>query len=253
MDHIQFYKGVIDPTGCIGNGWNLVKEKYGLYFGVCFLGVLMISCIPCINFFILGPITGGIYYILLRDMRGEPIDFGMLFKGFEKFLPLMVVGLIQSIPAIISQIIQYTFDLGRLFATVGGDRSSEASAIAGALGIMSFVVAFIFLFIHIIWAILFWFAVPIVLENDIGPIDALKLSVKAASANVGTLILLGLLLILIMLGGTLALCIGLLFVLPVLYASNAFAYRQVFPSLMPNYENIPPTPDMYGGSFGRGM
>ena len=53
--------------------------------------------------FIIGPILGGVYYVVLRDMRGEPVDFGMMFKGFDKFVPLMVIGLIQAIPEIIGQ------------------------------------------------------------------------------------------------------------------------------------------------------
>src|SRR6476661_6226306 len=58
---------------------------------------------------------GGIAYLVLRDMRGEPVDFGMMFKGFEKFVPLMVVGLIQAIPGIIGQMVNY----GAQFADIG--------------------------------------------------------------------------------------------------------------------------------------
>ena len=56
------------------------------------------------------------------------------------------------------------------------------------------------------------------------------------------------------LGGVLAFCIGVLFVLPIIWVSWAFAYRQVFPDLSPTaYRNEPPPPDAYQGSFGQGM
>ena len=38
------------------------------------------------------PAMAGMYYVMLRNMRGESVEFGMMFKGFEKFVPLMVIG-----------------------------------------------------------------------------------------------------------------------------------------------------------------
>jgi hypothetical protein len=47
----------------------------------------------------------------------------MLFNGFERFLPLMILGLIQAIPGIIFQIVQSTVDLSRIAIGSGGDRN----------------------------------------------------------------------------------------------------------------------------------
>jgi len=50
-----------------------------------------------------------------------------------------------------------------------------------------------------------------------------------------------------------ALCIGVFFVLPVIWVAWAFAYRQVFPDLNPTiFRNEPPPPDAYQGNFGQG-
>ena len=56
-----------------------------------------------------------------------------------------------------------------------------------------------------------------------------------------------------MLAGFIALCIGWLFILPLIYAANAFAYRQVFPDTKPNFQNVPPPPTSYGNNYGFGQ
>lgn len=266
MQNIQFYKGVIDATGCISNGWNLLKPNYWLYFGICLvatLAMIVLSCIPCLNLLLGGlvnaPLIAGIYYVLLREMRGEPVEFGMMFKGYEKFVPVMVVGFIQSIPAVIFTILQWALDLGRLAAQIysGGRRGGNFYqdetdiAIAGGLIALYIVVAVFFILFGIAWQITFAFALPLVIEHNISPIDAIKLSARAGWGNAGGLIILMILTALIGIAGFLVICFGLFFVIPLVYASYAFAYRQVFPMLGQAPQAAPP-PGNYGGSFGQG-
>ena len=270
MTNIQYYKGAIDATGCISNGWNLVKVNYGLYLGICVvatLTMLILSCIPCLNVLVIGlvnaPLIGGIYYVVLRDMRGEPIDFGMMFKGYEKFVPVMIVGFIQAVPTIIFTILQYALDFTRLATQILGQQgigtgdfyqSSGGTelAIAGGLLAVYIVVIVAYFVIAIAWYISFAFAIPLVIEHNIGAIEALQLSAKAGWGNFGGLIVLAILGGLIALAGAIALCIGILFVIPIIYAAQAFAYRQVFPAInAPTTYNTPPPPTEYGGSFGQ--
>lgn len=263
MPNIQFHKGAIDPAGCISNGWNLVKPNYWMYFGISLLSMLMIACIPCVNVILLGPVLMGVYYVLLREMRGEQVDFGMMFKGFEKFVPTFVVGLVQSLPGIVYQIFQYTLDIGRIATEgLGNQRntdfyqaSSSTDAIAGGLALLGIVGLILFVVVNIAWTITFMFALPLLAEHDLSPMDAIKLSAKAGWGNVGGVILLIILQALVALVGVLLLCIGVFFVIPIIYAATAFAYRQVFPMIdqPPVYRSTPPTPDVYGGSFGRGV
>lgn len=117
------------------------------------------------------------------------------------------------------------------------------------------IIAIVLIIFSILWGISFAFAIPIAMENEsLSPIDALKLSVRAAWGNVGGIIVLAILSILIGFGGALVICIGFFFVLPIIWVSWAFAYRQVFPDLSPTiYRNEPPPPDAYRGSFGQGL
>jgi hypothetical protein len=266
MQNIQFYKGVIDATGCISNGWNLLKPNYWLYFGICILAtvaMMFLSCIPCLNLLMGGlvnaPLVAGIYYVLLREMRGEPVEFGMMFKGYEKFVPVMVVGFIQSIPGVIFTILQWALDLGRLAAQIssgarrgGGNFYQQGDgtdiAIAGGLLALYIVVGVFFFIFGIAWYITFAFALPLVIEHNISPIEAIKLSARAGWGNVGGLIVLLILSILMILAGVIALCFGVFFVVPLYYAAYAFAYRQVFPMLGQAPQTVPP-PGSYGGPF----
>jgi len=258
----QYYKSAIDAGGCVSNAWNLIQTNYWLFFGITLLAYVLIACIPCLNVFLMGPVMGGFYYTVLRAMRGEPIEFGMMFKGFEKFVPLMVVGLVQSIPSIIYQ----GFDITIRVSNVGiesilsnarsqGGGFDPSILFASGYVIVIVISSAVLVVLSILWAITFAFAVPIAMEQDLGsPIDALKLSARASWGNVGGIIILAIFSFLLALVGLIALCFGLLFVLPVIWVAWAFAYRQVFPDLNPTvYRNEPPPPDAYQGSFGQGM
>jgi uncharacterized membrane protein len=257
---LQYASGAIDAGGCITNGWELVKRNYWLYFGIAIVAMLLAGCIPCVSLFLVGPITGGVYYVLFREMRGEPVDFGMMFKGFDKFLPLMVIGIIQSIPEMIGQGLRFSADFGRGVSEglnrggSGADfyqNSSDALPIlAGGLITIVIIIAVILILFGIVWRVLLFFSIPLALERDLGPIDAMKLSAKAATSNLGGLIVLIILEALMMIAGVIALCVGMFFVLPIIYAANAFAYRAVFPWVQQTFHNVPPPPDSYE-SFGR--
>ncbi len=256
MTNIQFNRGAIDAGACLSNGWNLVKLNYWMYFGICLLALVLVSCIPCLNLFLLGPVSVGVYYVMLRAMRSETIDFGMMFKGFEKFVPAMVVGLIQGLPGIIWTIIDYGFNIASLLADRGSGRLGDfyqaeifESPLLAGLSIAYVLLGILFAAISIIWGLTFVFALPILSEHELGPIEALTLSARAAWSNIGGLILLVILQILLAILGVIALCVGVFFVIPVLYAATAFAYRQVFPLNDQRFDSMPPLPGAYGGSI----
>lgn len=252
--HIEFVRSAINPGDCIGNAWQLVTRNLGMYLGIGVLTLIMIGCIPIVNIVLMGPVLGGFYYVLLRDMRDEPVEFGMMFKGFEKFVPLMLVGLIQAIPGLIFQILQFSVDIARL-AGVGpaaGTINREffqtsGSEIAGiGIGVFLLIVGLFLFVLMILWTIAFQFAVPLIIEHDLGVVEAIKLSATAGFANAGSMIVLFILVGLVGLVGVLALCVGYFVAFPVGYAAFAFAYRQVFPRIEPTMNYAPPPPPAYG-------
>lgn len=248
MQNVTYYSGAIDAAGCISNGWNLIKENYGVALGASLLSFVIISCLPCIQYILLGPIFGGVYYLFLTGAQNRPMSFEMTFKGFEKFLPLMVAGLIQSVPGIVFTILQYTLDFSQLAVSRTAQGSDGGNTIVAGLGIVSGILALLSLVVGVIWAISFWFLVPIVMEHNLPIGEAIKTSFRAGWANVGGLIVLAILTGIVALLGMLAICLGFFLVsIPVIYAAYAFAYRQVFPLLdQPIQNTMPPSPESYG-------
>lgn len=252
MQNTQFYPSAIESADCVKNGWNLVSQDMGLYVGISFVGFLLLACIPCVNIFIAGPITCGIYYCFLRGIRGEGVEFGMMFKGFERFVPAMLIGLIAAIPEIIAQVLRLTVQLGEIGVKQGRGNGNffQADGVDVALAGLSVVVIIVGLvafFLSIALRISLFFALLLLAEHDMTTMEAIKLSFSAAWANLGGLILLIILEALVILLGVLALCVGIFVAMPVVYAANAFAYRQVFPDMTSNFQNVPPPPTSYGG------
>jgi len=259
MTNLNYRSGAIDASGCISTAWALVQRNLGMYIGVGLVAWLMISCIPCANVFLLGPVMGGFAYLVLRDLRNEPVEFGMLFKGFEKFVPLMVIGLIQMIPAIIFQIIRIGVDVGRIGMDSGRGNtefyqsSGLPNPILAGLTVGVIVILIGFVIFQVIWNAAFMFAIPLVLETNIGAGEAIKLSLSAVFSNIGGIILLMILGALVAILGVIAFCVGLLVAIPVVWVANVVAYRNVFPLLDNNFYNVPPPPSAYGSSFGQGI
>ncbi|HEY2847894.1 MAG TPA: hypothetical protein VGI80_08750 [Pyrinomonadaceae bacterium] len=258
---IQFNRGAISAGECVSTAWEMVKSKYGMYLGISLIAMLMTSCIPCLNIFLLGPVMGGIFYVGLRDMKGEPVDFGMMFKGFENFVPLMVIGLIQSIPGVISQVVQYGVRFGQLAS--GGARRGGATfyqgtsigpdVIAGVGVVVILIVVGVFLVFAFVWWAIFFFAIPLAMDRRLPVLEAIKLSARAAMGNVGGLLVLMILEVLVVLLGMLLLCVGIFLIsLPVIFLTNVVVYRMVFPPEQSSPFNFnPPDPGMYR-DFGPG-
>lgn len=257
MTEVYFNRGAIDAPKAISEGWNLIKDDYLMYLGIALVTYLLISCVPCLNILLYGPIWCGVYYAVLKRMNNEAVSFGDMFKGFDKFVPAMLVGLLQNIPAILAQILQ-------LFGNVGtsvidgmnrGNRfqaSSPEALLAGGLGIVILIVIFVMVALSFIIGVSVYFAYPLIMEYNLDAKSAIQLSAKAAWSNLGGIIVLAILNGLLALVGVLALCIGAFLVLPVMFASYAVAYRQVFPppsNFTPN--TAPPPPTEFGDQYGK--
>lgn len=257
MNHIEFNPNAINASDCISNGWQLAKQNFGLYLGISLVAMILMACIPCVSIFLAGPILGGIYIVFLKGMRGESVEFGTMFKGFENFVPLMVIGIVEAIPEIIGQGVRFSLnfrDFGSRSADSNLFQSDPTSGIlAGGLTIFILILGLLIFVLAIAFRITFYFAIPLAAERNLDVSAAIKLSAKAAWSNVGGLFLLFILEFFVALAGFIAFCIGIFFVMPIIYAANAFAYRKVFPDTNQPVSYSPPSPDAYGGTYGTGQ
>lgn len=234
---IGYMNGAIEPSFCISTAWEMVQRRFGLYIGSSVVMLLILGfagIIPFADLILTGPMMGGFTYIVLTDLRGEQAEFSMLFHGFKRFVKLLVIGLVQAIPAIIYQIVQLVITVQDLISTSGTVDPTffQAEPPIDSLGVGWIVFAPMmvgYFFFSIIWNMVLMFAIPLIVEHDLEVLQTIKLSFAAVFNNLGGMILLFVLGMLVAILGLIALCIGLLVAIPVIWAANVIAYKQVFP------------------------
>ncbi|HJO34532.1 MAG TPA: DUF975 family protein [Anaerolineales bacterium] len=137
-----------------------------------------------------GPIRGGYDMAMLRLIRGDDsVSFRDLFSGFSKFDKLLLTFLLYSL------------------AVVGGF-------------ILLIVPGFILL-------IALWPAFLLVMEDDLGPVDAIKSAWALTRGYKMKLFVLGLVAFAVIIAGLLALGIGLLVAGPVVELARIGAYEEM--------------------------
>ena len=242
-NNIQLRTGVIKPVECVKEAWALIKDQYWLFLGITFVGVFVGGAVPLV---LIGPMMVGIYLCLFRRMRGEPVDFGTLFKGFDYFAQSLIAALLQMIPMVVIMVPFYIVIFVLMMTSMprgGGPMDPDASS-RFMFTFFGFEAVFILVMIAVGIAvnIFFMFAFPLIADRGLSGLEAVKLSIKAGKANFGGI--LGLLLLNAGIGllGVLACYVGVFFIMPISLASYAVAYRRVFPSISQNFVSPPPPP-----------
>jgi len=245
---IPFQRGVVQPVECLKAGWNLIRNQYWLFVGLCAVGMLIGSSVPL--GILMGPMMCGLYLAFFRVRRGLPIEFGTLFKGFDYFGQSVVASLLHVIPITAVVIAAYIFlYVGMFAAMIAASAAGENAAPFAGIGIfLIFMLFFIVIFLVVIFiSIGFTFAYPLIVDRGMQGFDAVKLSWRAAFANFWRLLGMSLL------GGLLgivgiALCyVGIFFVFPITLAAVAAAYEQVFglSNVGEVAPNLPPPPPSF--------
>ena len=239
-DNLQFRTGVIQPVECLKQGWALIKDQYWLFLGIVVVGVLIGLAVPLV---LIGPMMVGIYMCFFRRMRGEPVELGNLFKGFDYFAEGLIAALIQMIPMVVVMVPAYIIMVVLMVTSMprGGSMDPDAST-RFLFTVFGFELVFVVVIVTvgIVVNIFFMFAFPLIADRGLSGLEATKLSIKAGKANFGGI--LGLLLLNAALGivGVLACYVGVFFIMPVALASYAVAYRRVFPEVSQNFASPPP-------------
>jgi uncharacterized membrane protein len=243
FNEIEFKRNAVQPVECIKAGWELMKPQYWLFVGMTFVGMFLGGLVP---FGILaGPLYCGLYLALFKTRRGEPIEFGTLFKGFDYFGDAAIAALLHSIPMFLIIAPAYVLYIVGMFTMMGTSRNGEPNpgAALGFFGIFG-VIWIVIMVLLVVLAVLFAFAYPLIVDRRLSGLNAVKLSIKAARANFwglfGTMFLAGLLSSL----GVLLCIVGVYLIFPISFAAIAVAYEQVFglnEQLQPASPPPPPT------------
>lgn len=244
---IPFKRNVVEPVECIKTGWEIIKDRYWLFVGICAVGVLIAGAVPF--YILMGPMMCGINLVFFKKRRGQPVEFGDLFKGFDYFGPSLVATLLYVVPIIAVVVPAYLLFYVGMILSVAAQSASDEPNPAAAMGV--FIMFMIFILVMVVLILLisvgFTFSYALIVERKLQGFDAVKLSFRAAMANfwrlLGMMILTGLL----GLGGMLLCYVGLFLVFPISYAAIDVAYEQVFGLHNPNevQSDLPPPPPVF--------
>jgi uncharacterized membrane protein len=221
---IPYKRRAVDPVECIKAGWELVKPQYWLFVGIAFVAYAIGQAVPLI---LMGPMLCGFYMCLFTVRRRQPLEFGVLFKGFEYFGPSLVAMLLHALPVAVVIIPTYLIFYVSLFVAASQAQNQGGAAVLGVF-FTFFLVVIVISVVVIIISVGFTFAFPLIVDRRLNGLDAVKLSFKAGMGNFWRLLGMMLLTGLMATVGFAFCVIGMFLVLPISYAAIGVAYEQVF-------------------------
>ena len=160
-----------------------------------------------------------------KQSAGERIVMGDLFSGFRRQMRSQVnLGAVLLIAEI--AIFAIMAAIGLPVASSDGEPFSMADYVEALQG-KEWILAFGFLLTVIVKGAL-WFAPPLIAFHGMPTMHAIRWSIYAALANLGTMMVYGAILLLLFFAGVIPWGLGLIVVLPIAAISTFVGYRDVF-------------------------
>lgn len=232
----------MDISQYFSKGWNLFKMNAGGFIGFLFIfGTIttIINLIPFLGFIIniiVSPaLTLGWVIMSNKLSNDEGNDFGFFFKGFDKMSELIVAAIIQfvitlviALPMII--ILFFTVGASALFnATTGMDANLGIGLILG-LFVFGLILAYVIMCMRWTYQLIYF--------HDYKAMDAITTSFKLVNKrplqHLGLVILYSL----TILGGIIALIVGIFIAIPFIYCTDYCAFEDVTGMEVNGEENI---------------
>jgi uncharacterized membrane protein len=87
----------VDISRALSRGWELFKNNMGVFVGGSVLAWL-VACVPIIGWFLGFVLVASVDYMFLRRIRGEEVQIGDVFAGFNlAFLNLVMAGIVKTV------------------------------------------------------------------------------------------------------------------------------------------------------------
>lgn len=243
-----------------GHGWQWIKQGYALFMKapllwivlllICFISVAALSAIPVVGEPLSSLLLPALLIGLMVGCRaleiGEELELVHLFSGFQhRTAQLITLGGISLVGQ---------FLIFGLMIMVGGsalvgilmsgqpveDPEVIKQAVAGAgfsvlLGLV--------LFTALIMSM--QFAPMLVFFNNIAPLQAMKLSLRAFLNNIGPMLVYGMTFILLAILASIPMMLGWLVLMPIVFTSIYACYCDIFP-VVKEFASVPPEDQVIG-------
>jgi uncharacterized membrane protein len=246
-----------------GQGWQWIKQGYGLFMKapllwmvlllICFIAVAGLSAIPVVGEPLASLLLPAVLVGLMVGCRaiehGEELELAHLFSGFQKHTAhLITLGGI----ALVGQFLIFGLMMMLGATTLVGILSSgqpvhDPEVIRQAVAGAGFAILIgVTLFSILLMAM--QFAPMLVYFNDIAPVEAMKLSLRAFIANIGPMLVYGFVFILLAILASIPMMLGWLVLLPIMFTSLYACYSGIFP---PAQQVTPPAAESGSGEEGN--
>ena len=177
MSAIEPQKTPIRPWNCVEEAWRLVKDQYWLFFGVVLVGALIGGAVPVV---LLGPMMCGIYLCYIQRHHNKPVEFGLLFKGFDFFVESLLATLIMVGVALVVIIPAYLIFGIAIVGLMAGTQGEPPPAAVFGLFFMLYVVIIVLM---IVVTLPFIFVFPLIADRGLKAVPAVKASCRGVLAN----------------------------------------------------------------------
>jgi hypothetical protein len=226
----------LDIGNCVGNSWGLLKRNFGMIFGGAAIyllvqgGIVLLSQIPIIgillslaNLVIAGPLLGGFYLFVLKNIRHHAVDIGDIFSGFRISFGQLILGhIVTSILAALAAI------PGAALVAYPAILMAQHNALSGPLILLA-IVGFVLAFVPMIYLSVGWiFTLALILDRQMDFWPAMEASRKVVGRHWGAVFALLIVCGLINVAGFFACCVGTFISLPISIGAMMYAYENIF-------------------------
>lgn len=231
-----------------GRGWGWITEGWRLFAGapgvwivilLIYLGInVVLSLIPLIGglaYLLLSPVlTGGILYGADRQARGETLEIGDLFRGFQdqgRMGPLVILGLISLAGYMLMGLILMVFVGGGIATGIVLDDPGQGitpEMIEGLFGVGFMVLILVQLTLWAVIMMSMFYAIPLVMLGRQDAWPAVQDSIAACWINMLPLLVFGLMGLVLAMIAVIPFGLGFLILWPVMVCAVYASYREVF-------------------------
>ena len=219
----------------LGEGFELFKRNPWIWIlnVIIYLVIMMImGMIPLVSLVsnLLNPVfIGGFMLGCLALDKGQELEVSHVFAGFQRNTGKLVgLGAMSLVLVIVVVLIS----VAALFGTMGIDMAAMESVEAAGdpqAGLKVLLVMLVMLLLLVPVAMMFWFApVILVLNDEVGVLESMKLSFRGCLKNLLPFLLYGLLGFVLSIVASIPLMLGWLVLTPVVIASIYAAYKDIY-------------------------
>ncbi len=229
------------------HGWQWIKQGYTLFMKapllwlvlllICFVAIVMLSAIPLIGQPLASLLLPVILVGLMEGCRaltqGEELELAHLFSGFKKHTSQLVTlgGIALVAQFLIIGIMMLLGGAALVNVLMSGTPPQDPEIIKqAAAGAGLSILLGIALLGALIMAM--QFSPMLVFFNELAPVAAMKLSLRAFLNNVGPMLVYGFTLFMLAILASIPMMLGWLVLAPIMLTSIYAAYSDIFPLAM---------------------